>query len=638
MPNFTHPAVTVDGLLRSAAARDPEGVAVRTADRALTFRELDAQADRIAAFVRRETGREPGARVGVVSVLDPVFAAAYHGTARAGATVVLINPLLGEDGLRHVMAEAGVRLVLAPAATAGLLAKLRDGLPELRTLVVTDAPDGVVPAGCLPLEAVLEDGEPVAEDSGAGLDAVACVQFTTGTTGRPKGVLLTHRNLVANARQTALAQGLGPGSVTLNHLPLYHVMHLNSALDAGACQVLCQDPDPVVSLAVAAGCGVTHYYGLPARLHRLAADERLPRLPRAARGGARLTAVLSGGSALLPEAARTLGEALGVPVVQGYGMAELSPLTHFQRPGRHRPGAVGTPVPGTGCRLVGLDTRRPVDVWATGEVQVKGPQLMAGYLGERPGARLTEDGWFSTGDLGYVDDDGVLWLVDRVDDVFKYDNEIVSPSRVERVLAGDPRVADCVVAGLPDGEHGGVVWAGVVLSPDLAAEDPGTVARTLDSVAARANEHLAPFERVRVTEALDAVPRTPTGKPARRLIRRRLTTGGPAPASAPAPSSPRQEQTMVTFVNKLTVHGDVDAFLAVKDRLTSYMSAQPGYVSHQTLRHAGQPNVFLELAVWQDAAAHGKAVRSEEFQAIVKGLGPLATPEPGLYETVEASA
>ncbi|MDG4865971.1 antibiotic biosynthesis monooxygenase [Streptomyces sp. T-3] len=95
---------------------------------------------------------------------------------------------------------------------------------------------------------------------------------------------------------------------------------------------------------------------------------------------------------------------------------------------------------------------------------------------------------------------------------------------------------------------------------------------------------------------------------------------------------------MVTFVNKLTVHGDIDTFFDVKNRLTAYMAAQPGYISHQTLRHAGSPNVFLELAVWQDAAAHGKAVRSEEFQSLVKGLGPLATPDPGLYETVEDAA
>ncbi|MDG9723659.1 MULTISPECIES: AMP-binding protein [unclassified Streptomyces] len=640
MPNLAHPDMTVDGLLRSAAVRDPEGLAVRTEHGAWTFGELDALADRIAAFVRRETGRRPGARVGVASVLDPVFAAAYHGVARGGATVVLINPLIGDDGLRHVTAAAGVELALVPSATAARLARLRGALPALETVVVTDPADDGVPAGCLPLGTVLDGpAEPaLGRPGGADPDAVACVQFTTGTTGLPKGVLLTHRNLVANARQTALAHGLGPGSVTVNHLPLYHVMHLNSALDAGACQVLCQDPDPVTSLAVAAGTGATHYYGLPARLHRLAADERLPRTAPAARGGTRLTAVLSGGSALLPEAARTLGDLLGVPVVQGYGMAELSPLTHCQRPGSpHRPGTVGTPVPGTECRLVDLATRRPVEPGSLGEVQVTGPQLMAGYLGEQAGSHLGPDGWFSTGDIGSVDDDGALRLVDRVDDIFKYDNEIVSPGRVERVLARDPRVADCVVAGLRDPEHGRAAWAGVVLR-----EEPGARAaddEVLRRVVARANEQLAPFEHIRAAEVLSAVPRTPTGKPARGRVRQTLAERA-AFRSRPAlrPFDLLQEQTMVTFVNKLTVHGDLDTFLAVKHKLTAYMAAQPGYVSHQVMRHAWHSNVYLELAVWEDADAHQKAVRSDEFQSLVKQLGPLASPEPGLFETVEASA
>ncbi|MFF3847874.1 class I adenylate-forming enzyme family protein [Streptomyces sp. NPDC002328] len=532
MPKLTYPDLPVDGLLRSAAVRDPDGLAVRTAHEALTFSELDDRADRIAAFVQRETGRRPGARVGVANALDPAFAAAYYGVLRAGATLVLLNPLTGEDGLRHVCAAAGVEIALAPSATAALLAKTRAELPALRTVVATDAPHGAAPAGCLPLHAALAAAPDAPEGRRADRDAVACVQFTTGTTGRPKGVLLTHRNLVANARQTALAHRLRPDSVTLNHLPLYHVMHLNSAVDAGACQVLCQDPDPLVSLAVAAGAGATHYYGLPARLHRLAADGRLARTPRAARGGHRLTAVLSGGSALRPQAAHTLRELLGVPVVQGYGLAELSPLTHSQQPGRHRPGKVGTPVPGTQCRLVDLATRRPVAVWSTGEVQVKGPQLMAGYLGEKTCARIDADGWFSTGDVGYVDDDGALALVDRVDDVFKYDNEIVSPSRVEHILAEDPRVADCVAAPWPDPRHGGLVWAGVVLrdsdtpqhgeNGENGEDGEDGEDGVLDSIAARANERLAPFERIRLTEALDAVPRTPTGKPQRRLVRTRL--------------------------------------------------------------------------------------------------------------------
>jgi long-chain acyl-CoA synthetase len=522
VPDFTYPDLPVDALLRTAAERDPYGSAVRTADTAVSFRELAARADRIAAYLQQETAGRPGVRVAVASVLDPVFAAGYYGALGSGATVVLVNPLIGEDGLRHVFAASGAEIALVPSATAGRLAKMRGELPALRTVVVTDACDAVVPPGCTPLHTALDTAPATPHRRHADLDAVACVQFTTGTTGRPKGVRLTHRNVVANAAQTALAHRLDRDSVTVNHLPLYHVMHLNSALFAGACQVLCPDPDPLVSLAVAAGTGATHYYGLPARLHRLAADERLPALPRQARGGPRLTAVLSGGSGLGREAARTLRDLLGVPVIQGYGMAELSPLTHCQRPGQSRPGTVGVPVPGTECRLVDLATRRPVDAWSSGEVQVRGPQLMAGYLGEDTCARIDADGWFSTGDVGYLDDDGALWLVDRIDDIFKYDNEIVSPSRVEQILAADPRVADCVVAGWPDREHGALVWAGVVLRDGDRPAGAHQVLDVLESVAARANEHLAHFERIRLTEALHAVPRTPVGKPARSLARQRL--------------------------------------------------------------------------------------------------------------------
>lgn len=251
MPDFTYPDLPVDGLLRTAAGRDPHGIAVRTAHAAVSFGALAARADRIAAYLQQETAGRPGVRVGVASVLDPAFAAAYYGVMGSGGTVVLVNPLIGEDGLRHVFAASGAEIALVPSATAALLAKMRGALPALRTVVVTDAPDAVVPPGCIPLHTVLDTAPDTPGERRADPDAVACVQFTTGTTGRPKGVLLTHRNVVANARQVALAHRLDRDAVTVNHLPLYHVMHLNSALYAGACQVLCQDPDPLVSLAVA---------------------------------------------------------------------------------------------------------------------------------------------------------------------------------------------------------------------------------------------------------------------------------------------------------------------------------------------------------------------------------------------------
>lgn len=371
MPSFTIPDLPLDGLLRRAAVRDPDGIAVRTADTALGFGELDTLTDRVAAWLRRENAGRTGVRTGVAHVLDPLFAATYYGSVRSGATAVLVNPLMGEDGLRHVLATAEVEVAFVPASTAELLTKLRGALPRLRTIVVTDAPDGVTPGDTVSLHLALESPPDAPGHSPSDPASIACVQFTTGTTGRPKGVLLTHRNLVANAKQTALAHRLDQASVTLNHLPLYHVMHLNSAVYAGACQVLCQDPDPFASLSAATEAGATHYYGLPARLHRLATDERLTAPARTAPGGARLTAVLSGGSGLRPRAARTLRDRLGVPVIQGYGMAELSPLTHCQRPERHRAGEVGETVPGTECRLVDVDSRTPVDVWSTGEVQVR---------------------------------------------------------------------------------------------------------------------------------------------------------------------------------------------------------------------------------------------------------------------------
>ncbi|MFJ8017090.1 class I adenylate-forming enzyme family protein [Streptomyces sp. NPDC096339] len=508
MPSsITYPQLTLDGLLRRAAERDPDGCALRIGPDRLTFAELDALADRFAACAAYLTGR-PGARIGVANTLGPEFPAAYYGAVRSGGTAVLVNPLIKEAGLLHVFSAAAVEVAFVPAATAALLRGLRERLPALRAVVVVGPEGDALPGGLSVVPFPVVD-----------LDADACVQFTTGTTGRPRGVRLSHRNLVANAAQTAAAHRLDRGSVTLNHLPLFHTMHLNSAVFAGATQVLCTSPDPLASLALAARTGATHYYGLPARLHRLAGQ--LVQAGPWAEGvpaGPALTAVLSGGTALAPATAAALSARLGVPVVQGYGMAELSPLSHCQSPDGGPAGSVGRAVPGTECRVVDLEGRRPLGSGATGEVQVRGPQLMAGYLDPAEDSGVDADGWLSTGDIGYVDEHGELFLVDRIGDVFKYDNELVSPTAVESVLAEDPRVADCVVTGWPDPVHGAVTWAGIVLREPYAPR----LLDTLDSIVDDANRRLARFERIRRVEVVDAVPRTPVGKPERRRLRQAL--------------------------------------------------------------------------------------------------------------------
>ncbi|MER5733974.1 class I adenylate-forming enzyme family protein [Streptomyces sp. NPDC002138] len=522
MPILRYLENPLDDLLRRAAARGADAPAVTTARTTLSFAALDREADRIAHCVRRFASG-PGAVVAAAASLDAVFPAVYYGTIRSGHLLALLDPLTGPAALHEILTTARAEIAFVPTALAELLVKLEDQLPHLRTIVVTDAVGEVTPGSAVALSAALAGvpDAPLRTGPPVDVDSVACLQFTahagaagTGPTGL-QGVRSSHRNLIAGAAQTAIAQGLDASSVTVNHLPLYHPAHLNAAVHAGAWQVLCEDPAPWAGIALAARVGAGHYYGLATRLTRLAADRRFtpghPELP-----GPQLCAVLSCGTPLEPATARRLRDVLGAPVLQGYGLSEVCTLSHHQVPGS-RPdlGAVGLPLPGTECRVVAPAGRQPVPVWSTGEVEIRGPQLTADC-----GA----DGWLSTGDVGYLDADGGLYVVDRLGSVFTCDDVLIAPSLIERVLGEDPRVTECVVADWPDPARGALVWAGVVLRPDVPARDPLGLLDTLDSIAERANARLSAGERIRRLEALPTIPRTTSGTPARHHIRTRLQT------------------------------------------------------------------------------------------------------------------
>ncbi|MFG2259702.1 ANL family adenylate-forming protein [Streptomyces mirabilis] len=534
MPILRYLESPLDDLLRRAAARDANAPAVTVAGTGtgVTFAALDREADRVAHYVRRAAGRA-GAVVAAATTLDAVFPAVYYGTVRSGHPLALLDPLMGPAALYEVCSAAGAEIAFVPAALAGLLAGLGDRLPLLHTVVLTDTPADTAadtPAGGaagagggVPLARALASvpaGVP-ARAPAPGVDAVACLQFAPDGAGRLNGVRLTHRNLLAGAAQTALAHRLGPSSVVLNHLPQYHAVHLNSAVHAGARQVLCPGPDPFGALEAAARAGATHFYAPPARLHRLAGDPRLG-AAGARTGARRLSALHVSGGALEPDRARRLRDALRVPVLQGYGLTEVCTLSHHQPPGS-RPGlgAVGVPLPGTECRVVLPGGARPAPVWSTGEVQIRGPQLSPTAPAGPAGAVPDADGWLSTGDTGYLDADGGLHLVDASGSVFACDDALVAPAVVERVIGQDPRVADCIVADWPDPARGALVWAGVVLRERPAGDGRGLL-DILDSVAEQANARLGPGEQIRRLEALDAVPRRPGGRPARRELRRRL--------------------------------------------------------------------------------------------------------------------
>ncbi len=569
------PAVRLDQLPRHAAQRWPDHPAIRDGERVLTFADLDARIDKAAALIAGQVGS--GAMVGVTARLTPDFAIIYYAIARSGNVAVTVNPYLQGPPLAHVLRASGMALLFTDADHAE---RLDTGGIEC----------------------------PAAE----GLDQTASVHFTSGTTGFAKGVRLSHRNLTVNAAQVAAGQRLDHSSILLNHLPTYHPMHLNSAVYAGATQVLCPGDDTIAAIAAANEYRATRFFSLPVRLARLVDHPRLAeqRLDT-------VEAIMSGGSALSPDAATALGAHFGIPVTQGYGLAETSPLTHTDPYEAPRIGSVGTLVPETECRIIDTSSKAEVKPGERGEVQLRGPQVMAGYLDPATPTGIDADGWLSTGDIGYQDADGYLYLVDRLSDVFKCDNFLVSPTEIERLVARHPAVRECVVVGHPD-QYSGEVAHCFVVPRDATAD--------LTQIQQGVNKDLAYFQQIRHITAVNAIPRSPNGKIARRDIR----------AWTRPSSTDKGEPTMVTLVNQLTVTGDVSDFERVSASMSSFMSAQPGYLNHRLLRSLRQPEVFVEIAEWQDAASHMAAVRSDAFQGLVKELGGLvAKPAPGLYEDVK---
>lgn len=497
-----HGGPRFDGLLRRAAARAPGRIALRSPGEELTYREFDRRVTGFAAALRRRV--EPDSVVALAMELSISYPVALYGISRAGLISALINPLLPVDRLATLLRRANAAAVIV---SPDLAVQLREQFPAAYVLTHRD-PD--VDTGGLPTvyEMTLCAEDPGPAETGEAFDTAACLQFTSGTTGEPKICRLSHRNLVVNAAQTAHAHRLGESSVVFNFLPTFHSMHLHISVTAAASHVLWPDPDILGAVAGAQRNDATHFYSLPVRLMRLAAH---PALGQAKAGT--LQAILSGGSAMSTGAIAALSAHFGVPVVQGYGLAEAAPSVFLGNLDDPRPGSCGILVPGAECRIVDVETRDIQRVGAKGEIQVRGPQLMLGYLGRPPGADLDADGWFSTGDIGYLDADGYLFVSDRLKDVFKVDNWLVSPSEIEEVLRQHPGVADCVVLDRPD-EFSGAAAHGLVVARDPDADPAG--------FAEFVNTRVPYYERLRTVELVDRIPRSPIGKIQRRAIRERL--------------------------------------------------------------------------------------------------------------------
>jgi acyl-CoA synthetase (AMP-forming)/AMP-acid ligase II len=438
-----------------------------------------------------------GTVVALMAPNCPEYVTVFHGIAYAGATVTTINPTYTAPEVAHQLADAAaVLLITVPA----FLAVARTASPEMEIVVIGEA-DGAAPLLSL-MGAPLAVQEPV----DAARDIVV-LPYSSGTTGLPKGVRLTHRNLVANVDQSLVVIGCDAGAWAVGFLPFFHIygqtVLMNMHLAAGAGVVTMPRFDLELFLTLASRHATPTLFCAPPVAVALAKHPMVENFDMTA-----VQRFFSGAAPLSGEVADAVARRLGCVSVQGYGMTEMSPVSHAVPQGQVRAGSVGLTVPSTEIRIVVDGADAGVDV--AGELWVRGPQVMAGYHNrpEATASTLTEDGWLKTGDLAEIDADGYVFIRDRLKELIKVKGFQVAPAEVEAALLTCELVKDAAVKGVLDDEAGEVPVAFVVAADGA------------DEAAIRAHlaTCLAPYKLPRSITFIDTIPKSASGKILRRLL------------------------------------------------------------------------------------------------------------------------
>jgi acyl-CoA synthetase (AMP-forming)/AMP-acid ligase II len=480
---------------RAALVDGPSG-------RTITFRELDELVRRCAVGLAAR-GLRSGEVVGIYSPNLPEFLVAFHGVALAGGASTTANALYTAEELAFQLKDAGARfLVTLPALLERALPAARKaGVAEV--FVFGEAEEATAFERLLDVDATRPE---IAIDPA---DQVVSLPYSSGTTGLPKGVMLTHRNLVANALQVVVMRPFRPDDVIVAILPFFHCygqsVVMNASLREGATVVTMPRFDLEQYLALSERYRATLAYVAPPVVLALAKHPSVENFDLSS-----LRSIMSGAAPLDAELAGTCSKRLGCEVVQGYGMTEASPVTHmtpFDAP--LHPGSIGPLVPATEARIVDIVTGEDVAHGEAGELLVRGPQVMKGYLGNEAATSATiVDGWLRTGDVATVDADGWFAIVDRIKELIKVKGYQVAPAELEAVLLTHPDVVDAGVIGVFDEQAGEVPKGFVVCSGSVGPYE------LIEYVAAR----VAPHKRIRHLELIDAIPKSPSGKILRRVL------------------------------------------------------------------------------------------------------------------------
>jgi long-chain acyl-CoA synthetase len=498
--------VNVADLLRGSASARSDKVALVDGGRRVSYRELDEQVDAVGAGLA-ELGLVAGNRAAIAMGNSAEFVAVYLGAARAGIVAVPLNPTSTADEIARVLADCGARACVADAdCVVAVREAIASGQSAVRLVVVgVDATSDEIPFARL-LEARSRVVSP------RDREGMAVLMYTSGTSGRPRGVMLSHRALVANIQQAAgtVPPPLAADDVVLGVLPLSHVYGLNAVLGQvirqQATLVIARRFDAEDTLRLIARETVTVVpVAPPAITAWLRIDGLADRLSS-------VRTLLSGAAPLAEETARAFEEQTGIAVEQGYGLTEAAPVvtTTLGAP-THKPGSAGRALPGVRLRVVDERGRETGNDDA-GEILVHGDNLFSGYWPDGDGAPGS-DGWLSTGDIGFLDADGDLFLVDRLKEIVIVSGFNVYPSEIEDVIGEVEAVGECAVIGLPDDETGEAVVAYVVQRGDAPAGD------LVDEVLAHCERRLARFKVPSAVNVVDELPHSATGKVAKGRLR-----------------------------------------------------------------------------------------------------------------------
>jgi long-chain acyl-CoA synthetase len=485
--------------LTDSAARLPDRTALKLDAMELSYSPLDDASARVAALLRSK-GLEPGDRVGIMLPNVPYFGVCYYGVLRAGGVVVPMNVLLKKREVAFYLTDPEAKLVFAWHEFAQAA---EEGAQEAGAECVLVEPGG--------FEQLLDSVEPepaVAERDGSD---TAVILYTSGTTGKPKGAELTHDNLRRNVETMLDVFGFDEGAVILGALPLFHsfgqTCAMNAAIAAGGCLTLIPRFDPASALEIIQRDRVTVFEGVPTMYVAMLG------LPERDRFDVSTLELCSSGGAAMPgEVLRGFEEAFGCKVLEGYGLSETSPVASFNHPDRERKvGSIGTPIAGVEMKVVD-DDGKEVPQGEVGEIVIRGHNVMKGYW-NRPDATkeaIDADGWFRTGDMAKIDEDGYFFIVDRKKELIIRGGYNVYPREVEEVLYEHPDVREAAVLGVPDKKMGEEVAAAVALKEGAAV--------TAEELRDYVKQQVAAYKYPRKVWLVDELPKGPTGKILKREI------------------------------------------------------------------------------------------------------------------------